>query len=202
MATTRQCLESSNYLPPPRSLWATSPTIRRLLFLSKILLQLQEGVTLATLQTVWVLNHGTPVHSSRDIMQYLHSNYTVRCIGRNGPVLWPPRSPEFTSSDLRLWSHLDSIVKAQGCNAWDELWNAIEAAGTIRNMRDMAFSAPGILGSTRVSYALTVMVDSYSIFRKPLQTGQMRFCSRLINGLRKATLFISFSFIVPPVIRH
>jgi hypothetical protein len=71
-------------------------------------------------------------------MRYLDSHYPGRWIGRIGPVVWPPRSPDLTPADFYLWGHLKSIVYAQRCNTRDELWNAIEEAGrTIRNMPDV-----------------------------------------------------------------
>ncbi|GFW99694.1 uncharacterized protein TNCV_3419251 [Trichonephila clavipes] len=33
-----------------------------------------------------------------------------RWIGRQGPVLWPPRSPDLTALDFFLWSHLKELV--------------------------------------------------------------------------------------------
>jgi hypothetical protein len=91
-----------------------------------------------TYQTMWALHDGAPAHSSRDVMRYLDSHYPRRWIGRNGSVVWPPRSPDLTPADFYLWGHLKSIVYAKRCNPRDELWNAIEAAvTTIRNMPDI-----------------------------------------------------------------
>jgi hypothetical protein len=42
-------------------------------------------------------------------------------IGWNGPVVWPPQSPNFTPTNLCLWGHLKTIICAQRCNMRDEL---------------------------------------------------------------------------------
>lgn len=36
-----------------------------------------------------------------------------RWIGRNGPIEWPPRSPDITISDAYLWSRLKEIVYSE-----------------------------------------------------------------------------------------
>jgi hypothetical protein len=70
------------------------------------------------------------------------------------------RSP----ADSYLWSHLVGIVYAQCCNLWDELWNAIEAAGmTVCNMPDVLQWTRGSWCSGAVCM-LTVMVDHVSSF--------------------------------------
>jgi hypothetical protein len=87
-------------------------------------------------------NEGTAwcgsVFSSRNVMRYLDTHYPDRLIGRNGRVVWPPRSPELTPAYFYLWGHLKTILFSQRCNTREELWNAIEAAGTIiRSMPDV-----------------------------------------------------------------
>ncbi|GBL73687.1 hypothetical protein AVEN_230681-1 [Araneus ventricosus] len=45
--------------------------------------------------------------------------YPGRWIGRGGPVLWPPRSPDLTSLDFFLWGHLKELVYRDE-HLWDE----------------------------------------------------------------------------------
>jgi hypothetical protein len=74
------------------------------------------------------------------------------------------RSPDVSSADSHLWSHLVGTVYAQWCNMWDELWNAIEAAGmTVCNTSDVLQWTRGSWCSGTVC-VLTVMVDHVSFF--------------------------------------
>jgi hypothetical protein len=58
----------------------------------------------------------------------------------------------------------------------------------------MSFRKPEILGSTGHNYALTVMVDRFSITLTTVVTGQMPFCSQPINSIHN--YFVYFSFLV------
>jgi hypothetical protein len=132
-----KCLGENYWRFPPKSLGATSSTIRGLLFTMYIrrVAETTGRRTIGNAQKKWVKHDGAPAHSSRDVMRYLDSHYPGQCIGRNGPVVWPPQSPDLTPADFYLRGHLKCIFYAQRCNKRDELWNSIEVAGTtIRNM--------------------------------------------------------------------
>jgi hypothetical protein len=59
-----------------------------------------------------------------------------------------------------------------------------------------AFSGQGSLGTTRLSYTLSVMVDHFNIFCELLVISQMPFDLQLINSLSTITIFVYFSFLV------
>jgi hypothetical protein len=87
---------------------------------------------------MWVQHDGTLAHSSGDIMRYFDSHFPGQWIGRNGPFVWPPRSPDLTPVYFYLWGHLKPIIYARRCNSRNELWNAIETAETtMHNMPDV-----------------------------------------------------------------
>ena len=53
---------------------------------------------------------------------------------RNGPVEWPPRSPDLNPIDFYLCGHVQSDVYCTPVNNVDELWERIVATfGAIRN---------------------------------------------------------------------
>jgi hypothetical protein len=62
-------------------------------FLTDELPQLLEDVPLATEQSMRFIHDGAPAHFTRYTKQFLDSHCPDRFTGRNGPILWPPRSP-------------------------------------------------------------------------------------------------------------
>lgn len=53
---------------------------------------------------------GAPAHFARIVRQYLDLVFPNRWIGRSGPILWPPRSPDLTALDFFLWGFLKDRV--------------------------------------------------------------------------------------------
>ena len=53
---------------------------------------------------------GHPAHYARVVTDYLHLTFPQRWIGRNGPILWPPRSPDLTPLDFFLWGYVKDKV--------------------------------------------------------------------------------------------
>jgi hypothetical protein len=53
-------------------------------------------VEMATTQTMLFMYVGIPSQFNYDMNQILDCHYPSRWIGRNGPVSWPPRSPDLT----------------------------------------------------------------------------------------------------------
>lgn len=58
--------------------------------------------------TVWYQHDGAPAHSSRVVVECLNDAFPDSWIGRNGPILWPPRSPDMSPLDFFFWGHLKS----------------------------------------------------------------------------------------------
>lgn len=53
---------------------------------------------------------GAPAHYKREVTDYLNATFPNRWIGRNGPIRWPPRSPDLTPLDFFLWGFLKDRV--------------------------------------------------------------------------------------------
>lgn len=53
---------------------------------------------------------GAPAHFARLVRTYLDLVFPNRWIGRNGPITWPPRSPDLTPLDFFLWGFLKDKV--------------------------------------------------------------------------------------------
>ncbi|KAJ8935835.1 hypothetical protein NQ318_019894, partial [Aromia moschata] len=53
---------------------------------------------------------GCPAHHAVTVRNWLNSEFNEHWIGRDGPILWPPRSPDLTILDFYLWGRLKQIV--------------------------------------------------------------------------------------------
>ncbi|EZA59737.1 hypothetical protein X777_16312, partial [Ooceraea biroi] len=48
----------------------------------------------------WYQHDGAPPHYAYQVRAYLNHAFSNRWIGRNEPILWPPRSPDLMSPDF------------------------------------------------------------------------------------------------------
>ena len=71
---------------------------------------------------------GAPPHWSLDVREYLDNVFPNRWIGRDGPISWPPRSPDVTPLDFFLWGYIKDIVFATKVADLAELKQRILAA--------------------------------------------------------------------------
>lgn len=59
---------------------------------------------------VFFQQDGAPPHNSRLVRDYLNQTFGDHWIGTNGPVRWPPRSPDLTPLDFHIWAYLKEKV--------------------------------------------------------------------------------------------
>lgn len=79
-------------------------------FLRKDLPVLLVELPLNIRQKMWLLQDGAPPHFNRKVRLFLDQTFPNRWFGRNGPVQWPPRSPDLTPCDFFLWGYMKSLV--------------------------------------------------------------------------------------------
>ena len=80
------------------------------IFLDEVLPQLLENVPLHIRNQSWFQHDGAPPHFSANVRALLDARYRNRWIGRGGPILWPPRSPDLTPLDFYYWGHLKNMI--------------------------------------------------------------------------------------------
>lgn len=90
--------------------------------------QLLEDVDLHTRQRMWIQLDGTPPHYAVIVRNYLNQQFTDRWIGRNGPVPWPPRSPDLTSPDFYLWGYIKNVVYEYAPTTREDMMERIRVA--------------------------------------------------------------------------
>lgn len=84
---------------------------------------------LADLQpTVMFQQDGAPPHWGLRVREFLNETFPGRWIGRGGPILWPPRSPDITPLDFFLWGYVKDIVYKTQVQDINDLRNRITGA--------------------------------------------------------------------------
>lgn len=103
-------------------------------FLEEKLPELLEDIPLDDRQAIFYQHDGAPAHTARIIDELLQRKFGNRRISRNGPIAWPPRSPDLTPLDFFLWGTMKAEVYSTSVDTKDELMNRITTAATkIRN---------------------------------------------------------------------
>ena len=83
--------------------WLTA--VAYLDFLNNDLGPLLENVPLNVRRDLWYLHDGAPAHYAVEVREWFDRNFPNKWIGRNGPVLWPPRSPDLNPCDFFMGLH-------------------------------------------------------------------------------------------------
>ena len=105
-------------------------------FLQNNLGILLEDVPLNARQNMYYQNDGAPAHYGLHVREWLSENFPRRWIGRNGPIPWPPRSPDLNPLDYYLWGRMKALVYETEVNTQEELLRRIElAAAELRENR-------------------------------------------------------------------
>lgn len=74
-------------------------------------------------QIIWQQD-GAPPHNVAEVTEYINRNYPL-WIGRNGPILWPPNSPDLTPLDTFLWGTLKNKIYFKASENIDQLQERI-----------------------------------------------------------------------------
>ena len=60
--------------------------------------------------TIIFQQDGAPLHWGLRVRQFLNETFLDQWIGRDGPILWPSRSPDITPVNFFLWDYVKDIV--------------------------------------------------------------------------------------------
>lgn len=69
-----------------------------------------EEISLDVRQRMWFQHDGAPAHHYQRVSRFLRRRFEDRLIIRNGPVLWPPRSPDLNPLDFYFWGYAKDFV--------------------------------------------------------------------------------------------
>lgn len=109
--------------------------------LPNLLFEIVEDIPLERRRQLWFLHDGAPPHFCQPVRNFLNSKYPGRWIGRNGPIRWPPRSPDLTPLDFYFWGHMKDLVYQEEIETEAQLRERIlDATNQIRNDRNLLVS--------------------------------------------------------------
>lgn len=101
-------------------------------FLTHDFQELTENLPLNLVRDMWIQLDGAPPHWERTVREWLDANYENKWIGRDGPFLWPARSPDLNPLDYFFWGYMKERVYETPPEDADDLFNRIFAvAGEI-----------------------------------------------------------------------
>lgn len=102
---------------------------RYLYFLQNNLEDYLDDIPLRDRAALQYFQHdGAPPHYSAQVTNYLNQRYPNKWIGRNGPIPWPPRSPDLAILDFFLWGTLKNQVYIREYDTVEQLREAVEDA--------------------------------------------------------------------------
>ncbi|GFS66285.1 DUF4817 domain-containing protein [Trichonephila clavipes] len=64
---------------------------------------------------------GAPPHWVLTVRKSLNNSFPQRLIGRDGPIAWPPRSPDLTPLEFFFWGYVKDTVYGTQVNSLEEL---------------------------------------------------------------------------------
>ena len=101
---------------------------RYLSFSRNDLPSLLENVAPEVQEDMWLQNDGCPAHDARAVREHLNMVYPNRWIGRLGPILWPPHSPDLNPLDFFYWGCLKEKVYKEQVTSIEQLRTRIQTA--------------------------------------------------------------------------
>jgi len=91
-----------------------------------------------TSQSACCIREGDLAYFMSDVMQLVDFHCLIHCIGRDGPVLWPPRSPDPTPANCYIGDGLEVMIYSKRVEHVAEFLRLTEAAAiTLRHMTEM-----------------------------------------------------------------
>lgn len=75
--------------------------------------QLDEFISelpLIVRRNMYYVHDGAPAHNAHEVVEWLNIRFPGKWLGRNGPIRWPPRSPDLTVLDFALWGIIKQDV--------------------------------------------------------------------------------------------
>lgn len=118
----------SNYIVGPFIFETSLNSNIYLNFLNQELGNFMDDIPLLNRTNMYFQHDGAPPHYAINVKQWLDQHFPNRWIGRNGPIRWPPRSPDITPLDFYLWGRMKNLVYAEEIRSREHLLIRINQA--------------------------------------------------------------------------
>lgn len=93
--------------------------------LSELLVDYLDDVNLEARNGIYFQQDGAPPHQFHEVRMLLERLFQDRWLATNGPIRWPPRSPDITPLDFYFWGYVkDEVYKRKHANL-NELQDSI-----------------------------------------------------------------------------
>ena len=99
-------------------------------FLQIVLPQVMEDMPLHVRMNMWMQHDSAPPYYALCPRQVMNGIFDEKWIGRDGPVAWPPCSPDLTSPDYFWWGFVEERVMAVAPTTPDDMKERIRRAST------------------------------------------------------------------------
>lgn len=94
-----------------------------------------DNLPLNEAQKIHLQQDGAPQHNGRIVVNTLNNYFRDKWIGTNGPIRWPPRSPDITPLDFFFWGHIkNKLYKMENLNIIQLKENFLECVNAISNI--------------------------------------------------------------------
>lgn len=97
-------------------------------FMVEVLEEYLDDVNLEDRQTIYFQQDGAPAHNFRDVVAMMQRLFEDRWMGTNGPINWPPRSPDLSPLDFFFWGLIKNQVYQRKYGNVGELEDSIRLA--------------------------------------------------------------------------
>ena len=94
-------------------------------FMTEIMNNFLDELDLISRQNLHFQQDGAPAHNYGGTYQLLNTLFNDQWIGTNGPIHWPPRSPDLTPLDFFLWGYLKNLLYRHRYDNADALKTAV-----------------------------------------------------------------------------
>ncbi|CAH2000696.1 unnamed protein product [Acanthoscelides obtectus] len=94
-------------------------------FMPEILTNILDELDLISRHHLHFQQDGAPAHNSRGTYHFLSTTFNDQWIGTNGPIQWPPRSPDLDPLDYFLWGYLKNQIYKRRYDNLDALKTAV-----------------------------------------------------------------------------
>lgn len=94
-----------------------------------------DNMPLEQIRTLFFQHDGAPAHNAQIVTIFLNNNFGNSWLGTNGPVKWPPRSPDLSPLDFFLWGYVkDRLYKIPHQNIQELIHNFEECINGVSNI--------------------------------------------------------------------